>query len=93
MKKSSTNLGVIAALLERLEKQRLPRLLSLKEKVYRGEILGDLDMEFMNQVLADTSRIKPMLDNKPEYQSLVMQLIGLYNEITSKALENEQASK
>ena len=92
MSKPSENLGVVMALLQRLEKQRLPRLLSLKQKVNRGEVLGDSELSFLEQVSADAMRIGPIIDKAPEYQSLFVKLTGLYDDITAKALENEQAS-
>lgn len=93
MKKPTASQGVIAALLERLEKQRLPRLLSLQKRVNNGEVLSDIDLGFMKEVNADTGRIKSLLDEKPEYHSLVKKLIGLYKDIIDKALENEKNLK
>jgi len=34
-----------------------------------------------------------MLDKHPEWQLLAVKLIGLYKEITTKALANEEASR
>ena len=39
MKESADELGVIYALVERFEKQRLPRLLELKKRVDKGGVL------------------------------------------------------
>lgn len=91
MKKSSEQLGVVTALLERLEKQRLPRLLSLKNKVNSGEVLSDSDLNFLKEVSTDAKRIEPLLDNLPQYQSLYVKLVGLYEDISNKALENEKS--
>ena len=76
MKKTSENLGVVTALLERLEKQRLPRLLSLKDIVDRGEVLSDSDLSFLKEVSADATRIEPLMDKSPQYQSLFIKQIG-----------------
>jgi len=83
--------GVIAVLLERFEKQRLPRAQSLKEKVDRGEVLDEYDLAFLEEVFADASSIKPLADRHPEYQELVARAVHLYKEITDKAMENEKA--
>ena len=90
MNESIKYTGVIMALLQRLEQQRLPALLAMKKKVDQGKRLEDHDIDFLKQMFADANKIKPMIDKHPEYQDLVAQLISLYYEITTKALENEK---
>ena len=82
--------GIIQALAKRLETQRLPRALALKEKVDRGERLNDLDIAFLDEVFSDSARIKPMLDRHPEWHKMFIMVSGLYADIMSKAQENEQ---
>ncbi len=83
--------GVISVLMERFEKQRLPRALSIKEKVDGGARLDNFDLAFLEEVLSDSTRVKPLLDRHPEYQKLAASVMHLYHEITAKALENEQS--
>ena len=90
MTEQSEDAGVIDVLMQRLEKHRLPRALALKEKVDRGERLDDDDIAFLERVFADTSKVKPLLDKHPKYESLAVKVIQLYKSITEKALENEQ---
>jgi len=90
MNESIKDTGVIMALLQRLEQQRLPAILAIKKRVDQGERLEDHDIDFLKQMLADANKVKPMIDKHPEYQDLAVQLISLYNEITTKALENEK---
>ena len=92
MSESSGDVGLITVLLQRLETQRLPRALALKEKVDRGELLDDFDLGFLEEVFADTSRIRPFLAQHPEYQDLAARMMHLYKEITEKALQNEKAA-
>ena len=92
MSESSEDLGLITVLLQRLETQRLPRALALKEKVDRGELLDDFDLGFLEEVFADTSSIRPFLAQHPEYQDLAARMMHLYKEITDKALQNEKAA-
>ena len=85
----SKDAALIKVLVDRLEKIRLPIALELKDKVDRGEVLSDLDIEFLEGVLGDVGKVKPLLDRHPEWQELAGRMAGLYNEITTRARENE----
>jgi hypothetical protein len=76
-----------------MEKQRLPMALALKAKVDQGGLLDDMDIAFLEEVFANTAQLKPLLDAHPEWQDLAARMLGLYGEITAKALENEQAAQ
>ena len=92
MSEETEDQGIIQVVIDRLEKIRLPVALQLQEKVNRGETLNELDLAFLDNVFQDTQKIKGMLDKYPVWQPLAARMIGLYNEITTKALENEQGS-
>jgi len=92
MTNASKDAGLIQVLAERFETQRLPRALSLKKKVDEGKVLDEFDIEFLEQVFEDANTIKPLLDRHPEWQPLAARMIGLYKDITSKALGNEKTS-
>ena len=87
---SPDDLGEVTVLLQRLETQRLPRALALKDKVDRGEVLDDLDINFLSEVFADAASVRTLVARNPQYEPLVARIIGLYKEITDKALQNEQ---
>jgi hypothetical protein len=90
---SDTNIkeaGTIQVLLQRLNDIRLPRALDLKTKVERGERLDSHDLDFLETVLADASSAQGLTAKHPEFKPLVGKLIGLYGEITTRGLENEQ---
>ncbi|MEN8109153.1 MAG: hypothetical protein ABFS22_14260 [Pseudomonadota bacterium] len=82
--------GVIQALLDRLNNQRLPRLMDLKDKIDTGEILSDLDLQFLEEVFADAQKARPLIDRHPEYRELSARVIRLYKDILDKAVENEK---
>ncbi|TNF98207.1 MAG: hypothetical protein EP297_08695 [Gammaproteobacteria bacterium] len=82
--------GVIAALLERFEKYRLPRMLAIKEKVDNGGLLDEPDIEFLKRALDDSSQVQKLVERNPEYKDLVAQAGQIYADITAKALENEK---
>ena len=82
--------GTIQVMLQRLNEFRLPKALDLKKKVDRGEKLDNYDIEFLEAVLADAASAQSLIAKHPELASLVSKLTGLYSEITTKALANEQ---
>jgi len=90
MSDSSHDAGVIQALLDRLNTQRLPRALAMKDKVNGGEPLSEYDLDYLKEVLKDATTLQPMIERHPEYQKLVAQVVHLYKEITDKATENEK---
>jgi hypothetical protein len=93
MSDSSKDAGLIQVLAERLETQRLPRALSIKEKVDNGGLLDNFDIEFLKEVFEDANAIKPLLDRHPEWQPLAAKMVHMYKEITDKALKNEQSGQ
>ena len=92
MNESDEDRGVITVLLERLEKQRLPRVRELKVKVDKGECLDELDMAFIQDVLESSQGVEHLLQRYPEYQDIASRALSLYNEVIDRALENEKAS-
>lgn len=82
--------GTAYVLLMRLHNERLPRAMELKEKVDRGERLTDYDKEYLKRVLSEAGGVRRAANMVPEYRDLVKKMQSLYDEITSKALVNEQ---
>jgi hypothetical protein len=92
MSEETEDQGIIQAIVDRLEKIRLPMALQLQEKVNSGEKLNDLDLAFLDNVFNDSTKLKGMLDRHPTWQPLYARMISLYSEITTRALENEKGS-
>ena len=92
MKESADELGTIYALIERFEKQRLPRLLELKKMVDKGGLLSESDIRFMYEATLDAQRSKRLIDRHPEWQEFCAEVIHFYEEIVEKALENKKKS-
>ena len=91
MTDTSKDAGLIQVMAEQLERKRLPRALSLKEKVDGGETLDELDIEFLEGVFNDAQSVIILVDRHPEWQDLAAKMIQLYKDIMEKALENEKA--
>ena len=93
MAQASKELGVKAVLAKRMVEERLPKALALKERIDRGELLNGLDLNFLEQVVKDATEIMPKVKDDPRLSQVAGRMLQLYKEITTKALENEQAKK
>ena len=82
--------GVEQALLAKLELDTLPKTMAIKDRVDAGGTLTERDIGFLDNVLTGLRRDGPHVQEHPQWASLYNRMIDLYNEITRKALENEQ---
>ncbi|GAA6137515.1 hypothetical protein NBRC116583_12620 [Arenicella sp. 4NH20-0111] len=82
-------LGVIQVVLERFEKQRLPDLLKLRDKIDAGERMSEIDVSILETALNEAKGSIEFADKHPEYQTLIAEVNHLYKHIADKALENE----
>lgn len=83
-------LGTVQALLERFNKERLPRALEIKQRVDQGECLTGYDIEFLERVFREGAENRQIYAKFPEYMDIVTMSVRIYEEIMAKALENEQ---
>ena len=82
--------GVVQAIVTQLEQQTLPQALDIKRNVDAGETLSDLDTVFLDEALENLRRNGPYVENHPQWEPLYSRMVDLYDQITRKALENEQ---
>ena len=61
----SKDTGVISVLAKRMVEERLPKALALKERVDKGAVLNELDLAFLEQVVADAGTIRPLMQKEP----------------------------
>ncbi len=85
-----TQMGIYEVLIERFEKDRLPRILKIKERVDLGETLDATDFGFLERVLHDAQENKGLIDAMPHCRDLFAKVVHLYRDITAKALQNEE---
>lgn len=84
------DLGTLQVLLDRLNRQRLPVALQLKDKVDHGEPLADTELNFLQHVFDEAENARSLFIRHPEVHPLLIKLVGLYSHIVEKALENER---
>ena len=70
MAQSSEDTGVILALMQRFNEQRLPQTLALKKRVEQGECLSEFDIAFLEKVFSDANHVMPLIDKHPELQPI-----------------------
>ena len=88
--KNRRDKGTAQVLMVRLESQRLPRALKLKEKVDRGERLSEFDTQFLKRAVQEGLEARRLAAKLPQYQEVVDRMAQLYDEITRKGAENEK---
>jgi hypothetical protein len=91
MNESEDEIGVIYALIERFEKQRLPRLLELKSMVDQGEVLSEWDIQFMYQITHDAQQSKQLIDRHPEWHKFCAEVIHLYEEAAERRWKTKRS--
>ena len=90
MQKNSKDKGVIFVLLERFNKQRLPRALEMEKRVDCGEPLNELDHLFIKEVLTESRKIEQLVERNPEFREIYEKAFNLWKEIIDKDLENQK---
>ena len=91
MSEISNQTGVTAVLAKRMVEERLPKAIALKERIDKGGVLNELDLQFLEQVVTDANTVKPLMRSDPRVLEVAGRMLELYREITEKALANEQA--
>jgi hypothetical protein len=86
----SNDQGIAIVLLERLTTEIMPRVKVIQERLANGEQLDHWDIQFLEELIKDAQRIKPLVDQHPEYQALYSQVAHLYKQITDQAVMNEE---
>jgi hypothetical protein len=83
------HLGITQSLIQEFEMHRLPRLLKLKEKVDRGQVISDVDFYLLCIDIKDARLAMHLTVNYPELQDFCAEMAHLYKEICDEAVANE----
>ena len=89
MEQNKKDALIIAATLNRLTKENLPRTMSLKKKVDSGETLSEYDLKFLHRILDNAADLNAIVERNPEYMKLRSKAVGLVNDILEKSAQNE----
>ena len=84
------HLGVFHSLMLEFEQHHLPRLLRLKDKVDSGEVINDVDFEFLCKEIKDACTTKHLVVSYPELEEFCLNIAHLYKELCDKAVDNEK---
>jgi hypothetical protein len=84
------HIGIIQTLVQEFEQHRLPRLFRIKDKLDRGEVINDVDFEYLCKELKDAGLAMHLIVNYPELQDFCLSMSHLYKDICDEALDNEQ---
>ena len=76
------DLGMISVVAEEYENHRLPRLLGMLNRVYRGESLREEELEYLHRTLSIARLEKPVTHGHPELEEFYQHLFHLYRDIT-----------
>jgi hypothetical protein len=93
MNSKESEIGILTAVVERLENRRLPKLMAMKKKVDNGIPLEDDELHFLKKTVKDSNKIMDLVDKYPEYQEIATKAIEIYKEIAHKALQIEKGAR
>ena len=82
--------NLLYTFLDHYEKQLMPLLLSIQQKVSNKTRLNDYEISFLEGIYSEIQTIQPLVERHPEYQTLFSRFVDLYKDISLKALENEK---
>ena len=86
---AADSVAISKVLVDRFANIRLPRILTIKERVEIGQKLDEVDIDFLEQVLRDAQENEHLVEAVPECRELFTRVVDLYHGIMTKALENE----
>ena len=90
MTNADDDTGALMAIVQNWDTQTRPRLEKIKASVDSGGPIAEVDLEFLEQIHAQSGRNEALFDRNPEYKRLLAMAVRFYKEIIDRALENER---
>lgn len=87
------HLGIMQALFLEYERHRLPRLLRIKNRMDSGEVINDVDFDYLCKEINDLCIEKHLTVMYPELEAFCLQISHLCKELCDEALENEKTTQ
>jgi hypothetical protein len=82
--------GTLQVVLQDYEQHKLPRMLAIKEQVDKGELLNDIDLNFLKDMYREIHQYEAFIEEHKEYRVLYKDFVQLYCAIMDTALINER---
>ena len=92
MNQSLEHTGVLTVVLESYGKHTLPRIFDIKKMIDEGGTLSSSHIEYLDDALKEARQFGDYVDKHPGFRDFFSRVAHLYNEITTKALENEKSA-
>jgi len=89
LKVSHSHAGLLNVVIEDFNSHSLNRLNTLNAKVNNGEIISEVEVNFLKELIDSALRILSLIICHKELYDFCSYVATLYREITSKALFNE----
>ncbi|RDE19448.1 hypothetical protein DV711_11175 [Motiliproteus coralliicola] len=90
-KMSPRQQATLSTLIRRFNQERLPRIQAMQVRVHQGELLGEIELQYLERVIRDLRRNQAKALGNPRFEALLSKVVALYVDVTDKALENERA--
>ena len=89
MDQQQKDLARLTVMIRTINREYIPRMLKMQERVERGEKLSDHELGDLQRVYDQTMQNTGVVDRNPEFADVSARYATLFNNIISKAAENE----
>ena len=80
----------LAVMLKNFSDHNFKRLLGIKESVDSGNVLSELELQFLEGMYERAKRARTLVGKHDDYQQLFSKAVDIYTAVVNKAMENEK---